>query len=352
MWESIKNRLNKKFIFKTIAGTFAIVLFLLFGVPFVQVYADPIFMDGIHNYKDKDKDSVEDNRKESNAITDIVDCKLNPTCYLEKYIYKNGKWVAENSMEFLMNFAVKPYEILDDPKLEKYYNIFSGLSWAFMSLFVVFQFTSILSKNAVGVVEPDELKMLIRRVVFTAFMIGAFPTIFKWLLQINNLIVEKLVLGFKVDKVNSIVDIGSFATGFGWLLLILSIALLILCYQFAVRLAELGVLFVLGPMAIATNINAEFNIFENWWRHLLSVIFTHGVQVLLLVMLLGGLTSIRVGTDDVNMFVEFIGTLGMLGVIIKSPAFIKEWLYSTGTGRGMASVAGTVGKILVRKYVK
>ncbi|MDQ0418752.1 hypothetical protein J2Z48_002956 [Croceifilum oryzae] len=278
-------------------------------------------------------------------------CGVNPACYFEKWLYQSAKWLMDNALALVGKFTIQPATILENTTVKKYYGYFEQFSWTFLTLFLVYQ--SIRFIVMLNVDEnPAELKLLVRKLIFSAFMIGSLPTIFRYLLDLNNWIVVGLANGgLKIDMFQK--TFGEAALEGAVLiicLLLLAVMLLVVCFQMAIRSAELILLLILGPFCIATNLNQEYNLFSVWWRHLLSTIYTQALQVLMIVLMMTFFTETRTANLE-----NFVFAIGFMFLIVKAPSFLKEWMYSTGSGRAasgaVVGAASTIMRSVVRKKV-
>jgi hypothetical protein len=136
--------------------------------------------------------------------------------------------------------------------------------------------------------------------------------------------------------------------------LLFAILVLIVAFQVAIRAAELAFLFITGPFAIATNINEEFNLFPVWWRNFLSILITQVVQIMLLVLTVKLFWNVKI--TNISTLENIIWGLGMMIITIKGPAYIKEYMYSTGAGQavigGAMRAGGVVGREVVRRVIR
>jgi hypothetical protein len=184
-------------------------------------------------------------------------------------------------------------------------------------------------------------------------MICGLTWIFQKLLELNRTIVEAITsTGVDADVMITTFDVvypQGIAIIYIVLLLIMAIMFLILAIQYAIRFAEISFLYIMGPIAIATNVNNEYNLFPVWWRNVLSTVFTQAIQTLLIAVFLNVAAKISGGLSMEN----FILAIGYLVLILKSPQFIKEFMYSTGSGKAVggavSSAVTSVAKQLISR---
>ncbi|SFX75258.1 hypothetical protein SAMN04487866_12241 [Thermoactinomyces sp. DSM 45891] len=342
------------FIIFILALTFPVVSNIVLAEQPAPASIDPKNSGGAWGSKPKTDEEVakEQAEEEQKKLEGgFGNCKLDPSCYFEAWLYKSAKWLMENALALVGKFTVQPATILENTTVKKYYGYFEDLSWTFLILFLIYQCIRFIVMYNVEE-NPAEFKLLLRKLIFSAFMIGSLPTVFRWLLNLNNWMVEGLADGgLKMEQFSK--TFGAAAVEGAVLiicLLLLAVMMLVICFQMSIRSAELILLLILGPFCIATNVNSEYNLFPVWWRHLLSTVFTQALQVLMIVLM----TTFFVETRAANLE-NFVFAIGFVFLIIKAPGFLKEWMYSTGSGRAAAGAtigaASTVMRSVIRKKV-
>ncbi len=239
------------------------------------------------------------------------------------YLNKSLLFLATSILD---SFLFKASNVLTNPSVDYFFKGFQKLSWTFLLLFLTYQTIRILTLYAFQE-NQSQLMPLLRKVLFAAVMIGSLPWICSQLIILNNDIVTAIVGTMTVSsKINPLLTYDQIR--FMLVLnLILAICCLIVAFQMLVRYAELALLIAIGPIAIATSINQEFNLFPNWWRNVLAVIFTQTIQVLILVMGIKMVLDVKEITGTPRYFY----IIGFLILLIRTPKFLKEWLHSTGT---------------------
>lgn len=312
-----------------------------------------LWNEGVHSTKNKinateKKIKSEIEAKVSQVIKETLPlpansdrCKMDPTCYFSSWI----KTVILNFFEEICQIFADVIVISEEELFGKetkgvyvyYQKVVQNLAWTFLVLFLTFQSIRILAFYTIEV-DPTELKLLIQRLIITSILIALEPKIIGWLVHLNELLVNaflephKGVLGYTIflflitEGVNLLPLPGGINLIIGIPVLIINILLFIIMLQFVLRYAEIALLMILGPFAIATNINQEYNLFPVWWRHLLSTIFTQAVQVLLIVI---WISIIRTALG-IDVLYRLILSIGFLVVAVRAPGFLREWMHSTG----------------------
>lgn len=127
--------------------------------------------------------------------------------------------------------------------------------------------------------------------------------------------------------------------------ILMVIMMLIVGIQATIRGAELALMAIIGPIMALNLTSSNRNIWSSWFKQLLIVCATQGLQIL---MIQGGLSLISTQAFPLGMFFAF----GWLWVTIKTPKFIQQFAYSTGftaTVGGTAKQAGLM--VLSRTFM-
>nr|WP_285603569.1 conjugal transfer protein TrbL family protein [Bacillus cereus] len=112
--------------------------------------------------------------------------------------------------------------------------------------------------------------------------------------------------------------------------------------QSLIRIAELLIQLAISPLVAWSMINEDMNLFNIWWREVISTIFTQSFHVTVL-----WLAFNQIG--DANSVGEFVVGWVALGFTLFVPKMLRKYLYSTGAGRSAVNVAGGAGKMMIYK---
>jgi hypothetical protein len=289
------------------------------------------------------------------------ECNIfDPICKINQWLLELANFFLTEAVKMIAKIISYPKKVLDDPTIERYYKYFANTSWAFITTFTMYHLVRILSYYWINE-DTQELKSLMVKLIVTVAMCGMYPSVFPYLVTItNNTTTSFANIGTKINQLSNIFlmipVVGKSALII--MLLVLAIAILVVAFQVCLRSAELAFLFIAGPFAIATNLNNDINLFPAWWRSFLSLLITQVIQFVLLMIFVelfaGGILAGLAG------FEKFIFGIGFAFLIIKSPSFIKEFIYSTGTSQIAINIAsktaGSVGsqisKQMLSKLIK
>ncbi|MFE5322237.1 conjugal transfer protein TrbL family protein [Paenibacillus sp. NPDC056579] len=260
--------------------------------------------------------------------------------------------------DMLEIFILKPGDLLQNATINTFFNLIKGVSWSLATVFLIYQCLRIYVLSLADG-DRSELRKLLPKI----FLIPVFMMSLPWGVEAILTLSGEFSRGFlavpSVDQDGAAVVgfaaiyllfMGATSSLFIVILALVFLALLaVFAFQQCLRFAELAFLVVSGPIAIMSILNQEFNLFPSWWRHLLSVAFTQSVQYLLIMM------AIKLATGTNPFKGEYMGIFGSIGcmvLVIKSPAFIREFMYSTGAGSKAAGMAANTVSSAGRSLIK
>lgn len=287
-------------------------------------------------------------------------------------------WVAQGFVavnNFIKTYLIQPDKLVrENENIATYYKYFQDLSWTFVLLFIVFHGIRLLIMYQITE-NHTQIKSILIKIFLVAIMISSMESIVALLGQLNKDIITGIVTSdnkFALDnQVGILLGEGgaSFAAARATVLVsrvlpggvlvignvtltpfvivvlaLFLIPLFIVILQIILRNAELALLFLLGPLAIATMLNERYNYFHFWWKHLLTVIFTTSIQILLLSL------TIRTFADSADFSKplqgDFLFFIGFLILTLKTPSLLKEWIHTTDAASVVSGVASTAKKIV------
>lgn len=198
---------------------------------------------------------------------------------------------------------------------------------------------------------------LLLRTARAAAVIGSVPWIVKWIFEFGTALskdVAKLP-GLSVEKgvfeIQSVFELlaenGQFLLFFCPLIITALIFIIIVVLQTVVRAAELAMIAVSGSFMALGLTNPDSQMFQSWWRELLSVSLSQAIQLFMLKV------SFYVLLFKTDGFV--IGNLLMfcaaIWVAYKSPTILKQYMYSSGVGRAATAATRSVASMTIMRKV-
>lgn len=251
------------------------------------------------------------------------------------------------------NYLSDPMSVIyNNPYIESYYKHFKELSFVFVNLFFLFHSIRLLSMYMLTD-DHTEIKLTFQKLVITVFMISALPWLLVQLSEVNKAVIDAIIekdINLAVEAFiqhtlpklltgeNMLGLVGGLSLIFAYggtlsplmtsIISILALGMLGVVIQMIIRMAELALIYILGPLAIATNMNQRFNYFEFWWKQLLTVLFTTLIQVILLSITIQTFFGL---SRHLNLG-DVILCIGFIYLNYKTPALLKEWLHSAEEG--------------------
>jgi len=131
-------------------------------------------------------------------------------------------------------------------------------------------------------------------------------------------------------------------------ILIAIIVFLLVLIQTFIRAAELAVVAAVGAFMAVGLTSSTSQAFQVWWRELLNISIAQALQIFLLKCAFFTLTF---GFADIP-FMNIIMFCAFIWVTYKSPSIMKQYLYSTGVGRGLGQATQQAGSmVMMRKLM-
>ena len=234
--------------------------------------------------------------------------------------------------------VLEPETIVKDQGFVKYKNYLKDLSTTMLALFLVWQIMIMVARRF-G--DPDDYPQAMSNKLFLvvsgAIFLGLYEPIFSYILKIQNLAITNLLkAGLDKDQLFLMIFLYSpdYSIVFGIFVgLINIIFLLALIY----RLVAFGIFYVVGPIAIPTIVNEEFNYFQVWLRAIVNNLVTLFLQTLSFVLALASMTGqlgfVKNLPHGVDVVVGFLLAIVFCFFALVIPSYLGNLGASTGTGR-------------------
>lgn len=240
--------------------------------------------------------------------------------------------------------VLKPHLITEDRAFIRYKNYLKSLSNGMLILFIIWQIMMIVIRRFGD--SDDYGQALNQKIILifgSAILLGLYERIFAEILGIQNAVTSAILQsGLTRDELLLMVFIYTpeysifFSIFLGIINIIFAIALI---YRFV----ALGFFYVVGPVAIPTMVNDEFNYFQIWLRYVVNNIVTLFMQSIAFVLAISAMTgqftftrNLPVGLDVVAGFL-LSTVLCFFALVI--PSILGNLGSSTGTGRALGRVA-------------
>lgn len=197
------------------------------------------------------------------------------------------------------------------------------------------------------------------RTAQAAAMLGAVPWLTKQIYMWGTAIANDIALmpGTDMNSGANIIDsmFMSVLTG-GSPILIAGVAIifalvifLIILVQTFIRGAELAMIAAMGAFMAIGLTNPNSQTFSTWWKELLNLSMAQAIQMFLIKCSFFALT---INPNPNVPMLSIMIFAGFIWVTYKSPSIMKQYVYSTGVGKGVGQTAQQAGSmILMRKIM-
>jgi hypothetical protein len=271
---------------------------------------------------------------------------FNPIETLKELIKELVNDIINAAFSWLKVFMIKPTDFKQYVFIEQMHNWVWGISISVAIMFLTANLLKIMIQKMGGYSQRSISEIVTKTIIGVLLGIFAPFLLQEVLLRINNTWVEFVVSrGINVNTLTKVVIIDPQVAGIGLCLTMLlwAVLLLILAFQYIIRLGELMVLYLFSSIAAITHGNEDMNIWTIWWREAIAVVFQQSVQITVLWVVFNQITA---GTN-IN---DYMLACGLMIVLLMIPSFLRKFIYSSGSGRLVTSAAGGAGRMAIYKY--
>jgi hypothetical protein len=191
--------------------------------------------------------------------------------------------------------------------------------------------------------------------------VGVFPWVIDTLLKMCNWISKYFInqgIAFENSAIgkwlttgkpgSELAKIMGFSPGATTIFLVLCslgfvILFLVIAFQTVKLIGEFAFLCCTAPLAAISLVNDDMNVFPVWWREMLAVLFTRPVQIILMYLIINSFATLQLQMVVLGF--------GLILVLIAGPTFLRQFLYTTGTGRAVTGAAGSGAKLAAKQFI-
>lgn len=289
--------------------------------------------------------------KDFDYYAGTFNCKWSDVnCHINDGVYSIGNGLISGLMSPFKNLVLKPSMVLNDQLLGDYKGAFKAISNSLLMALFIFQLLKILAfrLSDVGSMGKDTEEKTVK-FIFAAFFILMYDSLFTFFMNIQYAFNYPLMAGLSTDdslaKSMSLTFLfaGNIFLGAAFILIV-GVMMFVIMLQLYYGIALISLLYVIGPAAISTSINDEYNFFSVWLKVLSSRLLTMGLQALAIVL---GFRKMGVLTFDST---TAVGS-GMIGiaffiVAMSIPGLLGQFGNSSGSGRFALGSFKTVTRYL------
>lgn len=152
-----------------------------------------------------------------------------------------------------------------------------------------------------------------------------------------------LLLGYTIENLIAV---------FAILIIIAIVFIVIIFLQTNIRAAELGLLAIIGSILALNLTSANRTYFSTWWKRVLIVTCTQGIQLLLIKAAFYSLATSIFTPGDINAVLAAFGKFfGWLYVSYKTPDVLQQVVYSSGISNVAGSAASQASTMMLMRKV-
>lgn len=296
-------------------------------------------------------ESYKDFIKKYDSKERTVSCgRFDVSCHVYKIALDSGISAMDFIKDLMKKTIISPTDVVGNPSYEAYKDGIFALSKIVLAIFIAFNAAKIVSLRMADAEDSATIwNEKIVSLVVSAFFLFVYDSIIEWILHAQELLMHEIIDTISSD--NMIINmISNILMGPGLfsivVILIIGVLLIVLMLQLFYRTAFVAVLYIAGPIAIATKINDTYNFFDFWLKNFIIAFITLALQLI----------SIAVGLNQFLIPPEYFGDtyhlfLGSAFFILSMtlPGLLGQWGFSTGAARSVSSGAKTAVKMMVMK---
>ena len=281
--------------------------------------------------------------------------KFDVMCHIVNFGYVTGASVVNAFLAPISKLAIEPEKILNDNTLNKFKDAFNTFTVSLLAVFVAFQIIKTYAFRMTN--HSDTGNVLSEKVIkvsIASILLFGYDFFFQMILSIqyrvNYGIYNYLT---NSEEVTSDVMLNMLLTPNGTMfvimILLLAILIAVLFFQMIYSFAMVSLFYVVGPVAITTMVNDDYNMFNLWLKTIISRFLTlalQGMTVVLCLSFASRIDFITEGSSISDQFFEKIAALAFLVVGISIPALLKEFGNSSGSGKGVISGTKSVTRYM------
>lgn len=297
-------------------------------------------------------------KKYNYAEGDFECGKFDILCHIINFGFVTGTSIVNALLAPMEKLAITPEQILNDDTLKKFKDAFTTFTTSLLGVFILFQIMKIYAFRMTN--HSDTVSVLnekIIKIVLACVFLFSYDLFFRFILnvqyRVNYGIFNYLTNSQEVTQ-NVMLSMLLTPNGTTFVIMILLFALLlaVLFFQMLYTFAMIAIFYVVGPVAITTMVNDDYNMFGMWLKTIISRFLTLALQGLSVVMCLSFASRIDFLTDGAgsgDAFFDKIIAIAFLVVGIAIPGLLKEFGNSSGSGKATTGGAKAVAGMVIRK---
>ena len=256
-----------------------------------------------------------------------------------------------------------------------------AVAWTLLGLYIGYKALHAYILWNEGTADPDGsvlAKSILRTGIYVAVSGWLATAVFQWGISFAATIMSTPILSAAQSFHGLAANVAALPSAAVALALVLVLGigvgvvlLIVVCFQVAIRGAELTVYYLASPLVALGQMNADGGTWSAWWTNLVILSLSQAVQMLCFMGLVGTTQLLTSPVDTqwvthlvqhmplaapvtvlsagglmmvVNLIMALLLMIGWLVVAIRGPHLLKQWAYHSGVGGGMMFIGTTMGR--------
>ncbi|MEK6190152.1 MAG: hypothetical protein N2A99_04085 [Carnobacterium alterfunditum] len=290
-------------------------------------------------------DDYIDTMKDYDYDTNSFDCGMTAiSCKMIAFQSGWGTGLAKFAAKAVQGTLMNPEEITKEDTFERFKGYLQGLSSGMLALFLIWQ-VMVMMMRRFG--DPDDYSQAMNTKLLQVFVAGAMLTLYEKMFEIILTLqndATSAVLQSGVDEERLVLMVLLYSPNYS-IFFGMAMALIYIVFAIAIlyRFIALGFFYVVGPIAIPTIVNEEFNYFQLWLKFIVNNVVTLFLQSLAFSLAVAAMTNQFAFTQEfssgLDVIMGFLLAIVLMFFALVIPSILGNMGSSTGTGRMVGKVA-------------
>lgn len=289
-------------------------------------------------------DEYIDTMKAYDYETNSFECGMTKiACKLSAFQLGWGTGLAKFSAQAVQGILMDPQQITKDPAFVRFKGYFDSMSTTLLTLFLIWQIMVMMMRRFADPDDyPQAMNQKMLQVLGGGILLGLYSTIFTQILWLQNEMTSA-VLTSGVSEEQLVLMVLLYSPGYS-ILFSIAMALIFIVYSVAIlyRFVSLGFFYAIGPVAITTIVNEEFNYFQIWLKFIVNNVVTLFLQSMAFAFSVAAMTQQFAFTKSLPNGLDVVGGFILAMVFcffaLVIPSILGNLGSSTGTGRLLGRV--------------
>lgn len=294
---------------------------------------------------------IDDFVKKYDSKYNTFDCgTLNFDCKIMAFQYSIGLNIANFSAQFMKVIVKDPDDLLKDKGLNRYKGYLTTLANSLLPMFLVWH-VMVMAMRRMG--DPDDYQQAMNQKLLGVFagaaMLGLYQPMFSIILGVQNDVLNG-IMAKPIDADSLKLMLFTWSPQYSVVLfLFVFLAVVVFGLALLYRFVALSFMFMVGPLAIATILNDEFNYFQLWLKYIVNNVVTFSLQAIAYVMCLQILTGENSYVKSFSLLLQPVMAISLTLVVTFFSLTIPFILGNLGSSSGTGRSIGRVARVLIKR---